>query len=230
MLTAFQILGYGPAAHGFVTSQFSKDNDMWEEGVELKFPGSSKKKRGIKGPQFGRTEFDQLLGQYEVVSDSPAIAFAKELILAYPEAKVIIVERDVESWAKSFPLVWPVFDQRLVKRVVRKLDPQMDSLMSLLDALTIGWFRSKSQKELTMNQRIVYKEHYEEIRKITPPERLLDFKLKDGWGPLCKFLGKDIPEGIDFPRVNDAVEYKKKSNLMAGLMVDRILGRDSNKK
>lgn len=30
--------------------------------------------------------------------DWPAIAFAKELIEAYPEAKIILTTRDVDSW------------------------------------------------------------------------------------------------------------------------------------
>ena len=28
---------------------------------------------------------------------------------------------------------------------------------------------------------------------MVPKENRLDFQLKQGWGPLCKFLGKDIP-------------------------------------
>ena len=44
-----------------------------------------------------RKEFDQLLSDYEIASDFPSIAFAEELIELYPEAKVIIVERDVDS-------------------------------------------------------------------------------------------------------------------------------------
>jgi hypothetical protein len=45
---------------------------------------------------------DQLLGQFEVALDAPAICCAKELIGGYPEAKVIIVQRGIESWFKSF--------------------------------------------------------------------------------------------------------------------------------
>lgn len=223
MLKAFEILGYGPASHGFVTSQHSKDNQMWEEGVELKWPGSSKFKKGVKGPPFGRREFDQLLGQYEIASDVPAICFAKELIEAYPEAKVIIVEREIESWFNSFQIAWPLYTRPIVYKIARKLDAQMDANLSLLHAITIGWFGAKNRKQLLANERIVYRKHYEEIREITPPERLLDFKLKDGWGPLCEFLGKDIPEGIEFPRVNDKGEYEKKAKIMGELMVQRIL-------
>jgi hypothetical protein len=57
---------------------------------------------------------------------------------------------------------------------------------------------------------------------ITPPERPLEIKLKDEWGPLCEFLGNDVPEGIEFPRVNDKREYEKRRRLWE-LMAQRIL-------
>ena len=50
--------------------------------------------------------------------------------------------------------------------------------------------------------RQMYRDHYALVRRITPPERLLEYRLGDGWGPLCAFLGKKVPE-VDFPRVND---------------------------
>lgn len=34
----------------------------------------------------------------QVVSDFPAVSFAPELIQAYPEAKVILTNRDVDDW------------------------------------------------------------------------------------------------------------------------------------
>ena len=35
-------------------------------------------------------------------ADPPAIAFAEELVDVYPEAKVVLVERDIDSWYSSF--------------------------------------------------------------------------------------------------------------------------------
>lgn len=47
-----------------------------------------------------------------------------------------------------------------------------------------------------------YLEHNALVRKVCPPERLLEFKLGSGWEPLCEFLGKEVPEG-PYPNVND---------------------------
>ena len=33
------------------------------------------------------------------------------------------------------------------------------------------------------------------VKSVVPKEDLLVWNLKDGWEPLCKFLGKPVPEG-----------------------------------
>ena len=70
---------------------------MCQEGLEIKFYGSSKLSPLGAGSPFGRAEFDNLTRHFEVILDVPVIVFAKELVDAYPDAKVIIVERDVEA-------------------------------------------------------------------------------------------------------------------------------------
>jgi hypothetical protein len=52
--------------------------------------------------------------------------------------------------------------------------------------------------------RKTYVEHYAHVRSKVPETRLLEFESKDGWQPLCEFLGKKVPEGEPYPRVNDA--------------------------
>jgi hypothetical protein len=44
--------------------------------------------------------------------------------------------------------------------------------------------------------------HTAHIRSLVPKDNLLEFHPKDGWEPLCKFLGKDVPAGQPFPHVN----------------------------
>lgn len=41
------------------------------------------------------------------------------------------------------------------------------------------------------------------MRSLVPPERLLDYKMGEGWKPLCDFLEVPLPEGKKFPRTND---------------------------
>ena len=44
--------------------------------------------------------------------------------------------------------------------------------------------------------------HNEHVRKVVPQHYFLDFHPRDGWGPLCAFLGKEVPSG-PFPYVNE---------------------------
>lgn len=49
----------------------------------------------------------------------------------------------------------------------------------------------------------IYISHYKNIRSLVPQERLLDYEVSDGWGPLCKFLGEEEPYGEPFPTGNN---------------------------
>lgn len=50
--------------------------------------------------------------------------------------------------------------------------------------------------------------------------RVLIWRAEDGWGPLCKFLGKEVPKDEPFPWVNDAATM---STVKAALVVRGIL-------
>lgn len=46
---------------------------------------------------------------------------------------------------------------------------------------------------------------------MVPPEKLLVMELKEGWAPLCKFLGVPVPAG-PLPRANDTKAALQISN------------------
>jgi hypothetical protein len=48
------------------------------------------------------------------------------------------------------------------------------------------------------------------ILSLRPSEQQLEWKIEDGWGPLCDFLGKNVPKDTPFPRANDANGFKKR--------------------
>jgi hypothetical protein len=47
----------------------------------------------------------------------------------------------------------------------------------------------------------VFEQHNERVRRTVPAERLLDYRVQEGWQPLCRFLGVDVPDE-PFLRVN----------------------------
>ncbi|KAK7431844.1 hypothetical protein QQZ08_001462 [Neonectria magnoliae] len=72
-----------------------------------------------------------------------------------------------------------------------------------------GWTRSESPNDTVKNPKSTYVRHNKYVHTV-PSEQLLDFQLSDGWEPLCRLLGKGIPD-VPFPRVNDSVEYKARN-------------------
>ena len=48
----------------------------------------------------------------------------------------------------------------------------------------------------------------DQVKREIPAERLLVFEVKEGWAPLCKFLGVPEPEG-EFPNVNDTEQMRQ---------------------
>ena len=41
------------------------------------------------------------------------------------------------------------------------------------------------------------------VQKMVPSEKLLVYRVQDGWGPLCEFLGLPEPD-MPFPCTNDS--------------------------
>lgn len=158
-----------------------------------------------QGRRFTRTEWDQLLGSYSAVSaDPPAVAFAEDLVAAYPEAKVILVEREIESWYRSFDTNVIAAQWSLMISFVSELDPLfLRPVGRCHRRWATTWMESHSQAEMREKARRAYRDHYALVRRVTPKSRLLEYQLTDGWGPLCDFLGKPVPD-VPFPRVNDS--------------------------
>jgi hypothetical protein len=161
-------------------------------------------------PRNWRAEFDALLGHCAATTAAPSCYFAKELVEAYPEAKFILVERDVESWARSFEVILagafnpgaPVF---------QLLDPLWAGrFVGMTKSFLVYYYGAKSANEARANLRDVHRRHNELVRSLVPKERLLLFDLASGWEPLCTFLGKKVPEA-PFPYVNDNAETKRRS-------------------
>ena len=81
---ALEDLGYNGVYHGFEVTpdQCMVWSRLWDEKV-AKGPGA----------RIGTEVFDKLIGNYEAVTDAPGAMFARELVQAYPEAKVMITFR-----------------------------------------------------------------------------------------------------------------------------------------
>ena len=64
----------------------------------------------------------------------PAVCFARELIGMYPEAKVVLVKRDVDAWYRSFAegVIGAFWKNSPTLRFFALLDPQLLKLVHAL--------------------------------------------------------------------------------------------------
>jgi hypothetical protein len=163
-----------------------------------------------KRPPFSRAEWDALWGnEYDVVCDTAA-AFTLQLVKAYPNAKVVLVQRDFTTW-------WPSFQSEIIDRLFAPFFDQQIWLAwhlagirsgHAMRKLIFGLFNATTKQEVEARGRETYDEFYREIRDTVPPKQLLEFRMVDGWKPLCEFLGKDVPD-VAFPFSNDRDAHAK---------------------
>lgn len=78
--------------------------------------------------------------------------------------------------------------------------------------------------DFTNNAKAGYDRHYEHVRSLVPKDRLLEYYVKDGWEPLCKFLHVDHP-GIEFPRGNTTDTLNGRFEAALRLTLKAILKR-----
>jgi hypothetical protein len=201
MCRAYEILGYPNPYHFSSVWANAKDSDMWMEAFRAKFDGIS---------TFEREQWDALLGHCGAVTDQPAILFAEELLQAYPDAKVVVVERDVEPWYRSISALFatsldPAFlffrftDPFWIGRIIRV------GVTSF--GYSFGQAKTPTVAGLQKRARQGYREHCANIRNLVSKEKRLEYKLGSGWEPLCEFLGKPVPD-VPFPHLNESKDLK----------------------
>ncbi|KAL9123112.1 MAG: hypothetical protein Q9187_000341 [Circinaria calcarea] len=207
MQTALNILGCRCYHSLLWFSTNIGDTKMWNEALDAKYFN--------KGTPFTRVEWDQLLHDFGAACEVPTCAFAEELIEAYPEAKVVLVSRDIDRWYSSFDKaviqnMWNFWLNRIAD-----IDPWfMGPMRNTHDRWARGWLNSHSADEMRAKAKDNYRKHYALVRRVTPKERLLEFKLSDGWPPLCEFLGKPVPD-VPFPQINEQEWLNEKIGLLA---------------
>jgi hypothetical protein len=198
---ALRKLGYTPHQMREVLVN-PKDLKLWQEAIDVTLlaPQDRPAKQKNLAP-YGAPEFDKLLGDYDVVMDLPGCVFAKELVAAYPDAKVILTTRNYEKWEESMQeSIWCLCTWRLFTLARYFNLTQMAPLMRFMHSVFLvhsgnsyGGAKSKA----------AYEQHYDTVRSIVPKDRLLEIDSeKTTWEPLCGFLGKGVP-AEPYPQLKD---------------------------
>lgn len=164
----------------------------------------NKRLTGI-GPPYGLEQFESIYGEHTCISGETVVPMAEDIIRAYPEAKVILTVRDdEEQWLQSLlNTMWYGYNT-WSHWFLRKVDRLWWEQNQFLDPFWNKFFGG----DPAVHGLRVYREHNAMVKRVVEPkERLLVYNTSEGWEPLCKFLGKEVPH-VGFPWVNKTSDHR----------------------
>ncbi|KND90091.1 hypothetical protein TOPH_05355 [Tolypocladium ophioglossoides CBS 100239] len=214
MRTALRQLGFHDCYHMVSTFEhIDEDPQQWIRAFEAKYAG--------KG-SFTKADWDRLLGQCQACCDMPPALFSAELAELYPEAKVVILNRDPDKWYESVlesvnKVMMPSsLADKLSRLYIFLFNPQMRNWIRfslIMSSLAIPFDHAKERDKAIA----WFNERYAEFRERIPADRRIEYSIKDGWSPLCEHLGVPVPMVEDeqtgrmveapFPHVNDRASF-----------------------
>lgn len=228
--TTFQVIGAGLPRTG--TASFSNaleilcDGPVFHCGTQATLGPTIQIKQWMEilrrwlagGDSDRRIMFNVLkcqLDGYAAVTDSPGAQFIPELMELYPDAKVICTIRDPVAWERSMEQVRNATVPWWLHLVLLPL-PGLMYFIPYLRLLAAQWERLYGE---TIPTRHTYDRHIAWLKMVVPEDRLVFFEVKDGWGPLCRALGRDVPQDRPFPHINDsdAIDEISRMHVRRGL-------------
>jgi hypothetical protein len=153
-------------------------------------------------------DWEEVFAGYTAAVDNPACCVWRELLQAYPDAKVLLTLHPggADAWYESTidtiyrtETMWEFRVLDLVSSLARKRGEVLRKLI---------WQRSHKGTMSDRNAAIAhYHAHVAAVKSAVPHDRLLVFSTDQGWAPLCTFLGVAVPD-TPFPNVNDRSQIK----------------------
>jgi hypothetical protein len=161
---ALEQLGFGPCHHMAEMIAHPEMAPLWIAAAE------------------GRPDWDAMFAGYKSCADAPSCMYWRELVERYPEARVILTERDPEEWFASTQAT--VFSPEWVGATLKM--PLGTFFQTLYDV-----YEGHIHDHDYMVAK--YRGYCDEVKRAIPPERLLVQHTGEGWEPLCRFLGVPVP-------------------------------------
>ena len=154
-------------------------------------------------------DWQRVFEHYTATIDFPASCVWRELMEAYPDAKVLLTvhPRGSAAWYKSAKETIYSVQELWEFKLLKALLPRRPAIMDMVEKLV--WQRTLDgtmpDKEAAIAR---YEQHIEDMKSTVPETKLLIFSADQGWEPLCNFLRVPVPE-FDFPKVNETAAMKK---------------------
>jgi hypothetical protein len=152
----------------------------------------------------GKPAWTQIYDGYGSAVDWPTAGFFRELAAEYPSARFVLTLRDPERWADSFGAT--------IYTLLAGRDKAPEEMRAWLDMAGGVIARTGFPAGLDRDGLIeAFTAHNDAVREAIPADQLLVFEVREGWEPLCAFLGVPVPDE-DFPRTNHREEFWDRVN------------------
>ena len=163
--------------------------------------------------------------------DTPSIWFIGELIDLHPAATVIATTRDTDAWWRSMEPVIRQYTARWLGLVFYLL-PALRYWTTFLQASGPRFAQLYLRDGTVTVTKELYTRHMEYVARTCEEKgkTLHLVSVRDGWEPLCRILGLDLPtdekgDVLPFPRINDgaAIEALYATQIKRGLVAWAML-------
>jgi hypothetical protein len=184
--TALERLGFGPCHHMLGLFDDPGQIPLWQ--------------RAARGESM---DWTKVYAGYRATVDWPGARFWREIAAGFPAAKVILTLRDPASWYASAKS--SIYAAATAPLPASGADPVFASLREMSHQVVWdGFFDGRFQDEAHAVK--VFEKHNKAVIKELDNDRLLTFNVRQGWEPLCDFLGVPVPDE-PFPRTNDRDQF-----------------------
>lgn len=142
-------------------------------------------------------DWETLFAGYQATVDFPACMFYRQLMEAFPNAVVVLSVRDPEAWWQSYSKLIGLVKKASLFNFV----PMFREFSAMNTKLVNQVFGGAMDRDTCIAR---YNRHIDEVKATVPAERLLVYSVTEGWEPLCRFLGHEVPD-IPFPHANAGI-------------------------
>jgi Sulfotransferase domain len=145
-----------------------------------------------------------LLADYAAVVDWPGAAFWPELVDAFPDAVVLVSNRDPQAWYESA-------SNTIFPGVIADVAEDQSDDWKAWHAMVREVFGSRFTLDVGDEAAALaaFDAHYAAVQAAVPAERILEWTVADGWAPICAVLDLPVPDE-PFPRLNTRDDWAPK--------------------